>query len=302
MKKSILIIDDDKVQAQGLSKALQKELNQAEIFIATEQEGILSSIVDKFYYIAIVDLRMDGFDFDGIEIINQIIEKNPFPKVIIVSAFTNEYLVQTKKLWTSGKIIDIVEKEDYDTWIPKLKSIIEDYFIELENNPSQLNKALLDYYSYAKNIENTYEKGEKFEQFVSLLFGNIGYKDIKKRVIDKSRNEVDLIVRNEIDDTFLDKLGNYFLVECKNKPSSKVTKNDFIIFASKVKMSNDLVKIGFLFSTGYITKNTYTEALRTSNDTKKIIFFSNPQIERLLKASDIRDEFKKIIDEQVKDN
>jgi CheY-like chemotaxis protein len=302
MNKSVLIIDDEKHQAIGLAKALKKELNQIDFFSVYEQNDIKTSIIEKFYSLAIVDIRMDSFDFDGIALINDIIEKNPFAKILIVSAFTNEYLAQTKKLLLSGKIVDIVEKEELDIWIPKLKQIIESYFIELEDNPSQLNKALLDFYSESKNTDDTYIKGEKFEQFVSLLFGSIGFKDIKHRVIDKSLNEVDLIIRNEIDDKFLNKLGNYFLVECKNKPNTKVDKNDFIVFASKLKSTNGLANIGFLFTSNFITRNTYLEALRTSNDTKKVIFFSNPEIERLLKSNDIKEEFKKIIDEQVKDN
>ncbi|MBI3233550.1 MAG: restriction endonuclease [Bacteroidetes bacterium] len=75
---------------------------------------------------------------------------------------------------------------------------------------------------------------EQFEHFVSLVFQSIGFNNVNKRVIDKSLNEVDLIIRNDIEDSFLSKFGKYILVECKNKPKEKVDKNTFIVFNSKL--------------------------------------------------------------------
>jgi len=302
MNKSVLIIDDEQTQVNSLTKALKERLPNVEFIPTFAEQDILSAIESKFYSLAIVDLRMDKYNFNGIALIEKIIEINPFSKIIVTSAFTQEYIDKLRPFMLKGKIINILEKEKYEVWIPKIVNTINEYYEKMDEDSSPLQTALLQYYADAKNELDTFKKGEKFENFVSLLFGNIGYQDIKRRVIDKSRNEVDLIVRNEINDLFLNKLGDYFLIECKNKPNENVGKNDFIQFYSKLDNTNGLARFGFLFTAGYIAQTTYTEAVRTSKSDKKIVFFSNLEIERLIKTEDIRKEFKNIIDEQVKDN
>lgn len=303
MKRSILIIDDIKEQAIGLEKGLRKDLpSHYELFSVYEEDTIIDTIENRYFSLAIVDLRMDEFNFNGIQIINKIIEFNPFAKILIVSAFKGEYLIQLKDLLVTGKIIDILDKEDYDIWIPKISSIIEKFHKDAFEYPDEINSALLEYYSNAKNEYDTYVKGEKFEHFVSLLFQSIGFRSISKRVIDKSLNEVDLIIRNEINDPFLSKFGKYILVECKNKPKDKVNKNDFIVFSSKLKHTNGLAELGIIATTGHLTKNTYIEAVRESGDVRKVIFISNNEFQRLILTDNKLEEFKNIIDEQVKDN
>lgn len=141
----------------------------------------------------------------------------------------------------------------------------------------------------------------KFENFVTILFSQIGFNHITKRIIDKSQNEVDLIIRNEIKDPFFQKLSPYIFVECKNTIDS-VDKNQFKLFRDKVKESNGLSKLGILITSSSFTRTTYIDAIRDSKDDLKIIFISNIEIERLIRMEDKLSEFKKIIDNQVKDN
>jgi CheY-like chemotaxis protein len=302
MAKNILIIDDVRDQAEGLAKGLQRELPNYQFESYSSEETILEAIEQRFYSLAIVDIRMDGFSIDGIEVVKKIFEVNPFAKVIIVSAFKDEYILQLKDVLLTGKVVDIQDKEKLTDWLPKLKVTIENYFEAISEDPSEINKALLQYYSNAKNEDDAYKKGETLEHFVSLLFQSIGFEHIMKRVVDKSLNEVDLIIRNDIEDSFLQKFGKYILIECKNKPKTGVDKNDFIVFNTKLKNTNGLSELGILITSGYITRNTYLEALRESGERGKVIFISNPQIERLINSHDKLSEFKRIIDEQVKDN
>ena len=302
MVKNILVIDDVKEQAEGLSKALNKAMPECTFENYYEESSILSAIENRFYSIAIVDIRMDEFTFDGIDLVKKIFTVNPFASVIIVSAFKDEYFFKLKEVLTSGKIIDVQNKELLDTWIPKLKDTINSYYDKINSDPYEVNKALLSYYSETKNEVDTFKKGIMFEHFVSLLFQSIGFSSVMKRVIDKSLNEVDLIVRNDIDDKFIYKFGKYILIECKNKPKDGVSKNDFIVFNNKVRKSNGLAELGIIMTTGYISKNTYIEAVRESGEGHKIIFLSNPEIEYLINSENRLSSFKKLIDSQVKDN
>jgi hypothetical protein len=207
--------------------------------------------------------------------------------------WNTEISINNKK-WTFENLFFIYKEN-----VEELKEVIFsiDEIIKRDDNIS-LKVAYID----LKNEYDHYKKGEKFEDFVCSLFRKIGYKNIQKRVIDKSRNEVDLIVRNEIDDIFLTGFGQFLLIECKNQPDENIGKNDFIQFFSKLENTNDLARLGVIFASGYFAQTTYIEALRTSKTNKKIMFFSNTEIERLIEAKNMREEFKDIIGEQVKDN
>lgn len=302
MRKNVLIIDDVKEQAEGLAKGLKMQLPDYNFESYYEENQILNAIENRFYSLAILDIRMDDFAIDGIELAKKIFDINPFSNVIIISAFKDEYFMRLKDLLLTGKVVDIQDKEDFDIWLPKLKSTIEDYYKKIDNDPSEINNALLQFYSEAKNETDTYRKGEKFEHFMSLMFQSIGFNQVLKRVKDQSLNEVDLIIRNDIEDNFISKFGKYILVECKNKPVDKVNKNDFIVFQNKLKNTNGLAELGIIATTGHITKNTYIEAVRESSEARKILFLSNPEIEKLIRADNKLSTFKNLIDSQVKDN
>ena len=302
MRKNVLIIDDVKDQAEGLSKGLSKLMPNYTFENYHSEQDILDAIENRFFSLAIIDIRMDGFAFDGIDLAKKIFEVNPFSHVIIVSAFKDEYFPRLKDLLMTGKVVDIQDKEGFDTWLPKLNKTIESYYENIEKDPSEINNALLQFYSEAKNEIDTYRKGEKFEHFMSLMFQSIGFNQVLKRVKDQSLNEVDLIIRNDIEDSFISKFGKYILVECKNMPITKVNKNDFIVFQNKLKNNNGLAELGIIATTGFITRNTYIEAIRESGESRKILFLSNPEIEKLIKADNKLSTFKNLIDNQVKDN
>lgn len=301
MIKKILIIDDERTQAEALALKIRLAFLDAETIVASSEEEIEDAIAEKFFNLAILDIRLDGYKKNGIDIAKEIEERNPFAKVIFVSRFLDEYADMLNPLLANGRVLAFSDKKEYDKWMLELKPIISQYYDDLFAG-NEVNSALLATYAMAKNEEDIYKKGVMFENFVTILFRSMGYGIISKRVKDVSLNEVDLVVRNEIDDAFLSKFGKYILIECKNKPSTPVSKNDFILFKSKLDATNGLAELGFLFTTSYVTRNTYLEALRDSKGQNKVVFIDNALMENLLSSNDIREALKKIIDSQVKDN
>ena len=63
-----------------------------------------------------------------------------------------------------------------------------------------------------------------------------------------------------------------------------------------------MAELGIIATSGFISRNTYIEAVRESGESRKVLFMSNPEIEQLIKAADKKEEFKRLIDSQVKDN
>lgn len=303
MKHSILIIDDEEIGASNLSKSLQKQFKDYYIDIAFKEEDINYKIQNSYFNIAIVDLRMDSFSkgVNGFTFINQIILLNPFAKIIIVSAFLSEYYDSLNKIMSTGRIEAIIDKENYEIFVNNIKDSVLSIIQNFESNPNANSIALEAIYSDAKNEKDSYYKGVKFENFTTILFSQIGFNHITKRVKDKSLNEVDLIIRNEINDVFFQKLSPYIFVECKNTIDN-VDKNQFKLFRDKVRESNGLSKFGIIITSSSFTWNSYFDAIRGSESDLKIIFITNIEIEKLIRSNDKLVEFKRIIDEQVKDN
>lgn len=303
MQKTALIIDDEILQAQSLAKGLRDTIPDLTLEVYSEKEQILNAIENRFYSLAIVDIRMDKLGIDGIEITKKIFELNPIAQVIIISAYKEEYFEQLKPILRSGKVIDVISKEDKPSATAlKIEPIIREYFLNQDSNLSLYNASILQYYSDAKNETDTFKKGVLFERFISILFGSMGFKEINRRVIDSSRNEIDLSIRNETKDPFLNKFGKYIMVECKNKPDYNVGKNDFIIFNEKLKNSNGLSELGIIATTGGFARTTYLEAMRDSKIANKILFLSNVEFLLLIQSENKIEDFKKIIDVQMKNN
>lgn len=300
--RKILVIDDEKPQAIALAKTIESVIPMSNVLNASAKEEIINYVENKFYNLAVIDLRMDAYDFNGISLARRILEINPYAKILFVSKFIPEYLDELTPLLQNGNVLGFSDKKvDYDEWGEELKNVILPYYKQLDSNPQSISTALINMYSELKDEENTYLKGSRFEDFISLLFQSIGFSEIVKRTRDKSLNEVDLIVRNEIDDPFLTKFGKYILIECKNHLDT-IDKNDFILFKSKLTATNGLAELGFFITTSSFKRTAYLEALRSSEGHHKIVFIDNSLLMRLMKSEDPREELKRIIDYQVKDN
>lgn len=300
--RKILVIDDEKPQAIALAKTIESVIPMSNVLNASAKEEIINYVENKFYNLAVIDIRMDAYDFNGISLARRILEINPYAKILFVSKFIPEYLDELTPLLQNGNVLGFSDKKiDYDEWGEELKNVILPYYKQLDSNPQSISTALINMYSELKDEENTYLKGSRFEDFISLLFQSIGFSEIVKRTRDKSLNEVDLIVRNEIDDPFLTKFGKYILIECKNHLDT-IDKNDFILFKSKLTATNGLAELGFFITTSSFKRTAYLEALRSSEGHHKIVFIDNSLLMRLIKSEDPREELKRIIDYQVKDN
>lgn len=303
MKKSILIIDDEKDQVDNLQRYLSKNLpSDYTVFTAHEEKDMLDKIDNTYYSLAILDLRMDGYKMDGVQLAQRIVDTNPFAKIIFMSAFTQEFYTALKPIVLSGKILDTFDKGSFSEFAEQIKLKAIEYHDSVFSSLDSIQNALIDSYAECTNEPDTYRKGVKFENFVSLLFRDMGFDKIFKRTIDQSRNEIDLVIRNDIDDGFLSKFGKYFLIECKNFPDGKVDKNIFIIFSSKLKNTTNMSEFGIIATTGSFTKTAYLEAMRQSGKEAKILFLSNVEFDKIIKSDNRLEAFKSLIDEQVKDN
>ena len=208
----ILIIDDEKQQTSNIKKAIESAVKNIYVDTATTEDEIRKSISDTYFNIALVDLRMDEFKIDGFSIIKDIIEINPFAKIIICSAFLSEYSDDLNSILKTGKISAILDKEKFDVFSKKVIHQISEIIKDFEAKEHLVKITLESLYAEAKNENDTFTKGKRFEYFVTTLFSQMGFQQIMTRTKDKSMNEIDLIIRNEVRDVFFNKFKPYFLV------------------------------------------------------------------------------------------
>lgn len=300
---SILLIDDESVQVDNLQKAISQEFSDGvAIFKASAEKDIIQKIEYCYYDLAVVDLRMSSYAINGFTIIEDIKKINPFAKIIVVSAFADEYQTELNKVLAFGNILGFVDKTNFSEFKLSIFSLIRARITELYECNDLAISTLKSHYSSLKNEQDPYKKGLKFEYFVSMLFGQMGFTRILNRIKDKSSNEVDLAIRNELNDPFFLKFKQYILIECKNYSEEGIERNMFTVFKEKVKNTNGLSDLGILITTGYIKKTVYFEAMRSSGEGVKIVFLSNPEIEKIICSQNKLETFKLIIDEQIKDN
>jgi len=303
MEKTVLIINNENLQSPSLKSQLARLLPDYHFESYHNAEEIEHAIENRFYTLAILNIHVEQLAISGIALAKRIFEINPIASIIMITSHKEDFFKQFESILVSGKVLDVISNQANSTATASLiKPIIFNYYQKIDQHASILNTSLLQHYSDVKNEKDPIKKGLQFERFISLLFGFLGYKEIRRRVIDSSRNEVDIVIRNEIKDPFLNKFGKYILLECKNRQDYTIGKNDFIIFNEKLKNSNGLAELGIIASTGGFAKTTYLEAMRGSGTANKVLFLSNVEFLSLIGADDKIEAFKKIIDEQMKNN
>ena len=303
MSASLLILDDEDIQARNLTRDLRAHFGDSyRVQYASEEAQMLEAIAEWYYNVAIVDLRMDAYAHDGIALIRQIAEVNPYVDIIVLSAYANEFAAQLTGLLQLGRIRAVIDKGPYDKFLAEVIASVEQVVTAAAAADTDVHRSHLDYlYATAKSAKLTTDKGELFERFVVVLFGLLGFNRIERRQRDKSSNEVDLLIRNEQRDPFLAKFGPYILVECKNEKVS-VDKNTFVLFKTKLDHTSGLSSLGIIVTARAFKRTAYLEAIRHSHTAPKVLFFSNLELVQLINSTDRLETFKTIFDQQVKDN
>ncbi|KAA0550194.1 response regulator [Bacillus sp. BGMRC 2118] len=88
MRKSILVVDDEPITLRGIKKTLESwSEGEYEILTATNAVSAFEMMKTKKIHLLITDICMP--EINGLELVKQVKEINPFPVVIIVSAHSD---------------------------------------------------------------------------------------------------------------------------------------------------------------------------------------------------------------------
>ena len=198
MATEILIIDDNAEIRLILNEILSETGYQTRI--AANYNQALSEIDKKLPDIAIIDVKLDKSDNDGIELLNHIKKKNKDIPVIIISGHANiEMAIRSLK---SGAFEFIQKPFDKDRLVNFVNRASEN--IKLKNENKNLKSKLFssfDIVGKSQNIVSIKEQINKLAQSDSRVFitGPTGSgKELVARKIHKQslRNEGPFIILN----------------------------------------------------------------------------------------------------------
>ena len=121
-----------------------------------------------------------------------------------------------------------------------------------------------------ENAQSSNEKGLALEELIVRLFDetpDFKVNDIRVRT---ETEEIDIVLLNKSDDPRYKRESALLLVECKNW-SSKIGKNEFVIFKEKIENRRNRCTLGFLISWNGFTDTFTKEMLRGSREQVLVI-------------------------------
>ncbi|AJR04816.1 response regulator transcription factor [Siansivirga zeaxanthinifaciens] len=133
-EKNIIIVDDHQLFAEGLKRIIEDIPNFTVIDTCNNLEELKLSINKKIPHLIMLDIQMKGFN--GFEICELLQKKHPFIKIIMISMFdSNDIIEKCKKVNANGYIAKTTES-----------CIVKDTIINVLNgvnsfvNPNPRNK------------------------------------------------------------------------------------------------------------------------------------------------------------------
>ncbi|MFC1957977.1 response regulator [Chloroflexota bacterium] len=105
----ILLVDDHQVVREGLQRMLEVEADFKVVGETADVKEVLSQVEALSPDIILMDIKMPGTD--GIELTQQIKQKDPTCKVIMLTLY-DEYLTQAIEAGASGYLLKDIEREE----------------------------------------------------------------------------------------------------------------------------------------------------------------------------------------------
>lgn len=117
----LAIIDDHKLLLDSLGKSVSDYFEEFEVVLHNNPDTFLSSYQPKEFEIIITDIDMPKLS--GVQLINQLIEKNSRQKILVISAHKNPETIQY--LFDKGVLGYFLKEESPSNFITAIKLVLE---------------------------------------------------------------------------------------------------------------------------------------------------------------------------------
>ena len=236
----------------------------------------------------LVDERLSGpgGGETAASLIGEISTYYPEARSIVITGYARKELVQRA---LSAGAWDYLQKDEFlalllPTKVRQAAEIAMDRRLARAGN-AEVELGLHQSWSEAKTSTDRHRKGAKLEQTLRFLFHSLPGLSRVSANWRSDVEEIDLVVRNESADPFLQKEGSLWLVECKNW-SKPVDPQTVTAFRSKIRDRHGRVSLGFFVAMAGFTKNVEPILQRQSNEKELVLVLDGPELEAWITAKD----------------
>lgn len=210
----------------------------------------------------------------------------PDARVIVITGYARKELVAAA---LAAGAWDYLQKDEYiHLLLPVKVRQAADVAVErrlARAAPAEVEAALHAAWATARTSKNRHEKGAALEQTLRFLFHTLpGLSHVRTNWSNETE-EIDLVVRNESADAFLQKEGSLWLIECKNW-SKPVDPQVVTAFRSKLEDRFERCRLGIFVAASGFTTNVDPVLLRKTNQPELIVTMDGDQLGAWIDAAD----------------
>ena len=286
VEQRILIVDDDSQFLETYRRVLREDGHA--IDTATDRAAALIMLDQHAWDVVLLDQRLQGpaGPDSGLDLIAEVTRRSPGALIIVITGFPSKHNIE--QAFEKG-VYDYLVKDEY--FRPMLRAKIRNalqYTRERRLGTLQeerLQAEVKELWHQANTETDKNHKGKLLEDLLVALFKLIpGLHNASPRRHNQLE-EIDVVVRNELDDPFWQKEGSYILVECKNW-SKPVGVEQLRSFLWKMTHRHDRCRLGIFVSPQGFTEPFEGElrALRSSN--QLVITLDKDSLHQLIAADD----------------
>jgi hypothetical protein len=222
---------------------------------------------------------------ENIKILYNILDKVP-QRAQFLRDIIYEYFIKMKHM-DKKFVLDIIEKKNNlpeEVKVNLIEKLKKEVTQKLTKSQKGEESILIEKWKEVLKEKDKNRKGTLLEELLKSIMGSIFGTDKVTTRRKTQTEEIDIVIRNEIDDEFWKKEGPLIIGECKNW-STKVGKNEVVLFRSKIENRFRRCKLGFLISINGFKKTAILEKLRDSKGIYLIVFIGRTELEKLIEAN-----------------
>lgn len=216
----------------------------------------------------VIELLLRLFSENIVDSYTYISHFTPFLTEDIVSEFEPQFRTIFKQM----------DEETLHEFLPHLEPFSDMLNLLLSNELMQKN-ILHRAWDETKLDLDAHTKGKRLEKFCKLFFSLNDELVVAKCNYLTKDEEIDLIIKNKVNDPFWIQLNSpHIFVECKNW-SSKMDAPSIKLFVGKIGDHSNLSRIGICISVNGFTKTASISQIRAGNKNLVLVFISGDDLD-----------------------
>lgn len=281
----VLVIDDELNWIETYEDWLEPE--GYEVLSAQSIDEALKQAQAHEPHVILVDQKLEGpggRDL-GLSLIGRLAKQNPTSRILLVTAFATEKAVI--EAFANGASDYLEKNAILEPLLHRKVALLAKDAIQAMGDASlsEREKELQDVWTRALTATDANRKGKALEDTVKHLFTLIPGMHHARTNARNQTEEIDVIVTNRSNDAFLQRQGDFIIVECKNWSTSVGTPVSARL-RDKVTKRYGRSKLGICVSMGGFADTVKTDLLSDRREDTLILLVDKDGLQSWIDADD----------------